>query len=139
MHGSLPKACPPHTHIAPRLDAVQVANFDVKISYRVSSPMAERLTIDRKVWGSRPGSGIGLKFGVAALSFVLCHILFAAVLCARLQLLCFAFLFFDVCSFRFYVFRVRHNISANRAGVIHFCRRFYLRFILYFCGWSNNA
>ena len=60
---------------------------------------------------------------VAALSLVRWHIIFAAFLCARLQLLCFAFLIFYAGSLHFYVFYVRHNISANRAGVIRFCCR----------------
>jgi len=104
MHGSLPKACPPHTHIAPRLDAVQVANFDdlnyteFLAQWQSGTPVIGKSRVRaRAAW-------FVCSFGVATLSFVLWHILFAAFLCARLQLLCFAFLFFYVCSLRFYVF-----------------------------------
>ena len=128
MYGSLPKACPhsgpvplrPHTPHSARELTILRGNTTQSF---VSSQVAERHTSDWWVWVRAPVVGSVCSFGVAALSFVLWHILFAAFLCARLQLLCFAFLFFYVCSLRVYVFYVRHNISANRAGVIRFCCR----------------
>ena len=64
MHGSLPKACPPHTHIAPRLDAVQVANFDDVVSHRVSRPSGRAAHQWSGSLRFEPGqrSGIGLQF-----------------------------------------------------------------------------
>ena len=140
----------PHTHIAPGLDAVQNANFGRGVSHRARSAVVERQAYDWKVWcrvtawgpfASLASLFFLLFFGTSslqpfcvpvcnsyvlhsnALSFVLWHIIFAAFSCARLQLLCFAFLLFHACSLRFYVFYVRRNISANRAGVIRFCCR----------------
>jgi hypothetical protein len=131
MHGSLPKACPhsgpvplrSHTHIAPGLNVNKVCTLRPAecTTEHIAQWQSSGSDMGRS-WVRAPPWGRSVIF-VAAPSFVRWHIIFAAFLCARLQLLCFAFLLFYVCSLRFYVFYVRHNISANRAGVIRFCYR----------------